>query len=103
MAKARVKLKRWEMRNDFRTIVYNKAIQDVDLATPKILKGVVKSAVKGRVDAARLALEVTGRHNPRGEHAPPSVVIAINGVPRPDRNRAIEEEVVDGEAEELTD
>jgi len=70
----------------FRDLIYHKAVVDIDLATPEILQGVVKKAKKGRVDAARFALEITGRHNPKGDGVPAQVVVAINGIPRPPRH-----------------
>jgi len=48
-----------------------------------ILTGIAKKAQRGRVDAARLALELTGRHNPKGEQAPTQVAIIFQGIPRP--------------------
>lgn len=83
LSHARAKLRRWEHRELFRDEVYKQAVVKTDLALPSILKGVVRTARRGRVDAARLALEVTGRHNPRGEQQAPNVVVAINGIPRP--------------------
>ena len=97
LSQARAKLRRWEQRELFRDAVYRQAVVAVDMATPGILKGVVRKAKQGRVDAARLALEVTGRHNPKGDGTPPSVVVAINGIPRPQTptsGEVIEAEVV---------
>lgn len=83
LRKARNTLTRLERRQDFRDLVWDQAVVDLDMSTPQILAGVKNKAKRGRVDAARLALEVTGRHNPKGDGAPPQVVVAINGVPRP--------------------
>lgn len=82
---ARARLKAWEKQDDFRDLVYNLAIVKLDLATPQIIAGVTKQAKRGRVDAARLALELTGRHNPKGDDKPTQVMVQINGVPRPAR------------------
>lgn len=78
-----VKLKRW-MRRDasFRDLIFSEAVTALDLKTPLILGGIAKSAIAGRVDAAKLALEVTGRHT---SHEAPvtNVAIVLNNVRRP--------------------
>lgn len=85
MAAARSKLKRWETMDSFRDLIWKQALIKVDLQTPAILEGVTKKAKKGRVDAARLLLEVTGRHNPKGDSPPAQIAVVVNGVPRPRR------------------
>lgn len=97
MQAARHKLRTWERNQAFRDYVYNHAVTNVDMATPAILNGVVQRAVRGRVDAARLALEITGRHNPKGDNAPPTVVVAIDGIARPTVKQIADAEVVDAE------
>lgn len=86
LSQARAKLRRWEHKESFRDLIYHKAVVDLDLDSPKILKGLSKKAQRGRVDAARLAFELTGRHNPKGDQVPAQVVVAINGIPRPIRH-----------------
>ena len=83
LTRARSTLRRWERKQNFRDKVYSSAITNVDMAMPAVLNGVVQRAVRGRVDAARLALEITGRHNPKGETNAPVVVVAIDGINRP--------------------
>ena len=83
LSQARTKLRNWEQSQAFRDMIYNLAVVKLDLQTPAILGGIAKKAKRGRVDAARLALEVTGRHNPKGEAAPTQIIVAIEGVPRP--------------------
>lgn len=83
LSQARAKLRRWEHMDRFRDLIYHKAVVDLDLESPAILKGVAAKAKRGRVDAARLALELTGRHTPKGDQVPAQVVVAINGIPRP--------------------
>ena len=83
MALARTKLRRWERRQLFRDEVYKHAVMEVDMNVPGVLQGVIKKARRGRVDAARLVLEVTGRHNPKGDTAAPAVIVHIDGIPRP--------------------
>jgi hypothetical protein len=94
---ARRRLRAWERNQKFRDYVYNHAITEVDMMAPAILQGVAQRAIRGRVDAARLALEITGRHNPKGEQAAPTVVIAIDGIARPQTKQIGDAEVVDVE------
>jgi hypothetical protein len=81
---ARSKLRRMEEKQGFRDLVWNHAVVGLDLMAPQILQGIAGKARRGRVDAARLALEVTGRHNPRGDDQPTHITVAIANVPRPD-------------------
>jgi hypothetical protein len=81
---ARNKLRRWERSPKFRDLVYNQAVVELDMNTPQILAGVAQKAKRGRVDAARLALEVTGRHNPKGQEKPTEIYVQIANIPRPD-------------------
>lgn len=81
----RGKLRRWERDQAFRDLVWDQAVIDLDMSTPQILRGLQRSAKRGRVDAAKLALEVTGRHVTKGEQTAPNIVIAFNGIPRPQR------------------
>lgn len=78
------KIRRW-CRNDseFRDLIWHEAVVTLDLKTPLILGGVAKSAMRGRVDAARLALEVTGRHT---SHEAPitQVQVVLNNIARPE-------------------
>jgi hypothetical protein len=94
------KLRFWERKQYFRDAVYAEAVTNVDMQIPMVLNGVVNRAVRGRVDAARLALEITGRHNPKGEQNAPTVVVAIDGIARPSTIQIGEAEVVDGDAVE---
>lgn len=80
---ARSKLRRWERKQAFRDMVYNTAVMEIDMNVPGVLQGVLKKARRGRVDAARLVLELTDRHNPKGDSSAPSVVVHIDGIPRP--------------------
>lgn len=94
------KLKLWEFEQDFRDMVYEGSVVQLDMETPAILKGVARKAKGGRVDAAKLALELTGRHTSKGEQAPTQIAIVLNGVPRPQiavPNQAAE--VVEGTVE----
>jgi len=97
---ARARLRKWEGNQTFRDRVYETAIRDVDMKMPLVLNGVVGRAIRGRVDAARLALEITGRHNPKGEQSAPMVVVAIDGIKRPGPIQIEDGEVVEADAVE---
>jgi len=77
------RISRWELQDTFRDLVYQHAVVKLDLATPGILQGISRKAKTGRVDAARLALELTGRHVPRGDSHPTQIVLQMGNVPRP--------------------
>ena len=74
---------RWELQDSFRDLVYQHAVVKLDLAAPRILQGISRKAATGRVDAARLALELTGRHVPKGETHPTQIVLQMGNIPRP--------------------
>ena len=97
LSQARTKLRNWEHQQDFRDLVYRKAVVKLDLQTPAVLGGVLKKAKKGRVDAARLVLELTGRHNPKGEVQPTQIALVVNGVPRPMRESQAKAVAADAE------
>ena len=77
------KLRRWEYTQEFRDLVYRYAVVDLDMDTPGILVGLSKRAKRGRVDAARLALELTGRHTKDAENGPVNVTVNLANVARP--------------------
>jgi hypothetical protein len=77
------KLRRWEYSQEFRDLVYKYAVVDLDMDTPAILTGLAKRAKRGRVDAARLALELSGRHSKEGDAAPVNVTVNLANVARP--------------------
>lgn len=83
MKAARARIRHWLRRESFRDLVYEYALVNLETEIPSIFKGVAKKAKAGRVDAARLVLEVTGRHTTSGE-APPAVVqVNFGELPRP--------------------
>lgn len=90
---ARNILRVWEQHPEFRDLIYAHATTVLDLDAPKILQGISRAAQRGRVDAARLALEVTGRHTSQ-EAVVTNVTVQIAEIPRPQRN-VIQGEVVD--------
>ena len=84
MKRTRKTLWAWERTKWFRDLIWNGAVTGLDLETPSILAAVAGSAKRGRVDAARLALEVTGRHVPNETRVVTAVQVNIaNGLPRP--------------------
>lgn len=104
LSQARTRLRHWEQNQEFRDMIYRLAVVKLDLQTPAILGGIAKKAKRGRVDAARLALEITGRHNPKGDQQPTQVALVIQGVSRPSSVKAVVAnetdtiQIVDGEA-----
>jgi hypothetical protein len=78
------KLRRWEYNQEFRDLVYRYAVVDLDMDTPAILVGLGRRAKRGRVDAARLALELTGRHTKDTDSAPVNVTVNLANVARPE-------------------
>lgn len=78
------KLRRWEYNQEFRDLVYRYAVVDLDMDTPAILVGLSKRAQRGRVDAARLALELTGRHSKESDNGPVNVTVNLANVARPE-------------------
>jgi hypothetical protein len=78
------KLRRWEYNQEFRDLVYKYAVVDLDMDTPAILAGLGRRAKRGRVDAARLALELTGRHSKDAENGPVNVTVNLANVARPE-------------------
>lgn len=105
ISQVRAKLKRWEAKQEFRDMVWDLAVIDLDMSTPAILRGIARSAKRGRVDAAKLALEVTGRHVPKGDNVAPNITIAFGNVPRPSRTpiQIAESTVEDVEGVEVED
>jgi len=85
MSHCRQKLRRWEYSQEFRDLVYRYAVVDLDMDTPAILVGLGKRAKRGRVDAARLALELTGRHSKEDSTSPVNVTVNLANVARPEQ------------------
>lgn len=102
---ARNRLRKWSKSQDFRDAMWDGAVIQLDLDSPLILQGISRKARAGRVDAAKLAFEVTGRHDPKGDAGLTHVEVSFNGVPRPDRDHRAREiaeidEAVEAEWEE---
>lgn len=97
---ARARIRAWSKTQEFRDMVYETAVVRLDLETPLILQGIGRKARAGRVDAAKLALEVTGRHNPKGDDTYTHVSVEFNGIPRPQREHRGDHEIGSGEVED---
>jgi len=93
---------RWEKSKLFRDIVWETALQKVDLRTPAIVDGVVAQAERGRVDAAKFALSLLGRYSEDKTSIAVAVKIDLNnGVPRPmPQTKHVDVEIEDAELEE---
>jgi hypothetical protein len=97
------KVRRWQRTKAFRDLVWQFSVERLDSRTPSILDGVASRAEAGRVDAAKLSLEIAGRYSPKGHDQPTAVQIVVNGVPRPmaiDDSAVVEGEIV-SETDEL--
>lgn len=92
---ARNRIRAWEKTDQFRDALWDASVIKLDLETPHILAGIAKKAKAGRVDAARLALELTQRHVPKGEVTAANVNVVFEGIPRPGDNEVIDGEIVD--------
>jgi hypothetical protein len=103
LSQARARLRSWEQDKKFRDLIWKLSVVKLDLQTPEILGGISKKAKKGRVDAAKLALEITGRYTPHGDTVPTEIHLVVEGMPRPKREVLPElgtntvSDVVDGE------
>lgn len=80
----RTKLAKWEKTAWFRDALWERVQHKVDLESAAIMKGVVKQAKKGKIDAAKFALTVAGRYQEKDNSVGP-VTIVFGGIPRPDR------------------
>jgi len=99
LKKSRTKLRLWLRTQKMRDAVWNAAIVNADLEAPAIVNGVIRKAKAGRVDAARLALELNGRHAPHTEVQPAAINIVFAGVPRPQRPQLEDPDIIDVDAE----
>ena len=83
LKKCRRRLRNWFSTEKMRNIIWSEAQVLLDLESPAILRGVARKARAGRIDAARLALELNGRHSPHTDITPAKVNIVFGGIPRP--------------------
>jgi hypothetical protein len=81
---AYTKLNRWRHSDPkFRDLIFSQAVVRLDLSSPEILDGLKRSARRGRVDAARFALELTGRHV-KDDSPVTTVNVVLSNVQRPE-------------------
>ena len=99
LKKARHKVRVWMGSQKMRDLLWDETVTQLDIETPLIVRGVSRKAAAGRVDAARLALEINGRHAPHAEVQPTQINIQFAGVPRPRRSLPTPGEVVDADEE----
>jgi hypothetical protein len=100
LKKARQRIRAWLSTAKMRDAVYAEAQILLDLESPAIMRGVARKAKAGRVDAARLAFELNGRHSPHTDVQPAAINIVFAGVPRPGVNRPQGGEIIDVDADE---
>jgi len=71
---------------------------------PAIMEAIVRRAKRGRTDAAKLAFEIVGFHNPKVSHEHSGDISVTLNMPRPERvenpHAQLEEPVVDAEVVE---
>lgn len=87
-------------REDYRDFIYEQSLLRLEREIPDIFTGLTRKAKAGRVDAAKLILEVTGRHAPQTEVVPAHIHLNLTGVPRPQDDDVVDGEVQDAELEE---
>jgi hypothetical protein len=100
LKKARLRVLRWMRSQKFRDLLWEETMIGLDLDSPAIVQGVARKAKAGRVDAARLALELNGRHAPHTEVTPAQVNIVFGGLPRPRRSLP-NPDTIDADATEI--
>jgi hypothetical protein len=100
--KARIRLRRWMSTQKFRDLLWEETMVGLDLDSPQIVRGVARKAKAGRVDAARLALELNGRYAPHTEVTPAQINIQFGAVPRP-RRSSDDADVVDADPDDIVE
>ena len=87
--KARTKLRHWMATQKMRDLLWEETMVGLDIDSPQIVRGISRKAKAGRVDAARLALELNGRHAPHTEVTPAQINIQFGDIPRPRRSSVL--------------
>lgn len=80
-----MKIRRLEQQPWFRDKLWELAIVRTDLGLSEVLEGVSREAKRGRVEAAKLVLDVTGRHSQKGDPTPSNIQVHFGYLPRPER------------------
>jgi len=100
LKKTRHRLRNWQKTQKFRDALFEEAMIQADVRAGEIMNGVIDRAVAGRIDAARLVFEMTGRHSPHTEIQPAQVNLVFGDIGRPGPARQIGDgEIVDADAE----
>jgi len=97
LKKARTRIRNWVRTQAFRDAMWEEALTIMDSSSGDILQGLTDAASRGRVDAARLIFEISGRHSPHTDIQPAQVNVVLGQMPRPKEIEAAE--VVDADAE----
>jgi hypothetical protein len=101
------RLRHLEQRKWFRDALWETALIRADLQSPRILAGVTDRASHGHVDAAKLALGITGRYQEQSDVQATQVNIVFGAdIPRPEARgiesrQAAEDVVEDAEWDEI--
>jgi hypothetical protein len=106
LQKARQRIRRWLGTQKYRDLLWEETMIGLDIDSPQIVRGIARKAKAGRVDAARLALELNGRHAPQAEVTPAQINIQFGNIPRPRRASNFDSdghEIVDADPEELVE
>jgi len=85
LKKARTRIRHWMASQKMRDLMWEETMVGLDMDSPQIVRGISRKARAGRVDAARLALELNGRHAPQTEVTPAQINIQFGDIPRPRR------------------
>lgn len=100
--KARSAIRKWLSTEKMRNIIWQETLIQADLDSPQIVAAVGRKAKRGRIDAARLHLELTGRHAPNTEVTPAQVNVVFTDLPRPTTEEEDDNTVV-GDADEIVE
>lgn len=92
------RLRNLERRKWFRDLLWERAMVAADMKTPQIMAGITQKATEGRVDAAKLALSITGRYTEQGDVQATQVNIVFGAdIPRPSRHGIASQKVAEDE------
>lgn len=90
-------VRKWQRERDYLDALWRHSKEALEGEAPSILQGIAMKAKQGRVDAARLAFEITGQHSPKKDSSPTHVQVVFAGLPRPELPQGYD---MDGEASE---
>ena len=88
LKKARIRIRTWLSTEKMRDLLWEETMVGLDIDSPQIVRGIARKAKAGRVDAARLAFELNGRHTPQAEVTPAQINIQFGNIPRPRRDHS---------------